>query len=435
MRIGPQCLLAVALSAIHVMAQVEFSAPMYFPVGPSPGPLVLGDFNCDGKPDVACLTSQGCIVLLNVGGGALSVPTNVFGMYLAGGAIATGDFNKDSILDLVVAQESSSTYAVVLLGDGSGRFTPITNSAVLNYPSCFAVGDFNQDGNLDLAVGNNPMWVSILFGRGDGSFGPRTNYTLKASVCDVRSDNVFGNQRPDLVVSFSWYSSFCVLSNAGAGAFTAPKYYGPIIYNSALELGDFNKDAGPDVAVVGRDAQLVSIWTNDGRGGFFYAYRYYLGFSPSSVAKADFNMDGRLDLVICGGTTMQFLLGTANASFVLLPPVAFPSNSFSLKGSIAAGDMDGDDLPDLVFANPASNSVGIMLNRSPPWLQITPMGGYNQISWHAGAGAGFVLEYSTNVSEPDGWMPFPYPPVTIGNQRAIADWASGAQKFYRLRKP
>lgn len=114
--------------------------------------------------------------------------------------------------------------------------------------------------------------------------------------------------------------------------------------------------------------------------------------------------------------------------------MSVPSDSGIRHGTVAVGDFNGDGTPDIAYVNYSGSSVAIMLNRTPPTLQITPMAGYNQIAWLATFGAGFTLEYTTNLLVPGSWQPFPYPPVLVGNQRAVADWADREQKFYRLRK-
>lgn len=93
------------------------------------------------------------------------------------------------------------------------------------------------------------------------------------------------------------------------------------------------------------------------------------------------------------------------------------------------GDINHDGRPDL------ADAFAVLLNQTPPTLRLSPMPGYVQLDWLATFGAGFSLEYSTNLTDPAGWRPFPYPPVAIGNQRAITDWSREGGKFYRLRRP
>jgi hypothetical protein len=91
-------------------------------------------------------------------------------------AVAEGDFNGDGHLDLVTANDGSNTVSV-LLGRGDGTFAPQVTYPVGNSPLSVAVGDFTGDGHLDLAVANDGSdTVSVLLGRGDGTFAPQVGH-------------------------------------------------------------------------------------------------------------------------------------------------------------------------------------------------------------------------------------------------------------------
>src|SRR5262249_56535719 len=91
---------------------------------------------------------------------------------------AVGDFNGDGKADLAVVNEGSNTVSI-LLGNGDGSLRPKTDFATGTQPWGLAVGDFNGDGKLDLVVANRGAnSLSILLGNGDGSFQPRTDTVL-----------------------------------------------------------------------------------------------------------------------------------------------------------------------------------------------------------------------------------------------------------------
>jgi hypothetical protein len=358
---------------------------------------------------------------LGRGHGTFAAPINF--SVLGSQPITAADFNNDGDLDILACP-------VVLLGDGTGSFPVRTNlNGYFSYATSVAVADFNCDGNLDLAIPSDNGSVAVLSGRGDGSFTTATNLQLAFNASgNVRAGDISGRGKTDLVVSLWGYpytNCFCVFSNKGDGSFGVPIYYSlrktnslgsllPIAHPS-LELGDFRANGQVDLAVLNRDispsgSNSFTIWTNGGRQNFSPMFEYTLGFPPTSIA--------------------VLLYGNGDGSFTMGTQMSLPSVK-----AFAAEDFDSNGTPDLAFANYASNCVAIMLNQTPPILQLTPVVGYNQINWLNSFGAGFVLEYTTNLDLPGSWQPFPYPPVLLGNQKAVTDWTSGDRKFYRLRKP
>jgi hypothetical protein len=135
-------------------------------VGGSPVSVAVGDFNGDGVADLAVATSSqfggsdGVSVLLSNGNGTFQARRFNAGNYP--NAVAVGDFNGDGRLDLAVAGTTMS----VLLGNGDGSFQAPQNVNAGDYPSAMAVGDFNGDGLADLAVANGTTNVSILLNDG-----------------------------------------------------------------------------------------------------------------------------------------------------------------------------------------------------------------------------------------------------------------------------
>jgi hypothetical protein len=118
--------------------------------------VVVGDFNRDGKPDLAVsmLGSATVSVALGNGDGTFGPATG----FAAGSSVwnlAVGDFNLDGIPDLAVTNPDSATVSV-LLGTGTGAFgAPMSFATDRDPEGGLAVGDFNGDGQLDLVTGNN----------------------------------------------------------------------------------------------------------------------------------------------------------------------------------------------------------------------------------------------------------------------------------------
>jgi hypothetical protein len=213
--------------------------------------------------------------------------------------VAVGDFNGDGKLDLAVANASSNNVSV-LLGNGTGGFGAATNYAVGAPPHSVAVGDFNGDGTLDLAVGNNGSNnVSVLLGNGTGGFGTATNYAAGSSPHSVAVGDFNGDGKPDLAVANQNSNNVSVLLGNGNGTFGPAINYAVVTTPESVAVGDFNGDGKPDLAVAnGGSGVSVSVLLGNGDGTFGAATDYAVGTRPVSVAVGDFNGDGGPDLAV-----------------------------------------------------------------------------------------------------------------------------------------
>ncbi len=182
-----------------------FSDPTNFSAGFTPTSIAMGDFNGDGKQDLAVAnynSNPGTVsILLGNGDGTFSGPTNLS----AGDSptwVAVGDFNGDGKQDLAVAISSSGTVSI-LLGDGNGNFGAATNFSAGGDPESVAVGDFNGDGKQDLAITIylDPGTVSILLGDGAGNFSGPVNFGVGRNPDSVAVGDFNGDGKQDLAVA------------------------------------------------------------------------------------------------------------------------------------------------------------------------------------------------------------------------------------------
>jgi len=274
-------------------------------------------------------------------------------------SVAVGDFNRDSIPDLAVANNSSSNAVSVLLGNGSGGFGTAVNYTVGSGPFSVAVGDFNRDGYADLAVANlGSNTVSVLFGNGSGGFGTAVNYTVGSGPISVAVGDFNRDGNPDLAVANSNSNTVSVLLGNGFGGFgTAVNYtVGSVPYSVAV--GDFNRDGYADLAVANLGSNTVSVLQNDKSGKFLPAVNYTAGTGPVAVAVGDFDNTGVLSLVVANyySNTVSVLRGPGNGSFTVATTVSVGTNPFS----VAVGDFNRDGLLDVAVANSGSNSVSVL---------------------------------------------------------------------------
>jgi FG-GAP-like repeat/FG-GAP repeat/IPT/TIG domain len=175
----------VYFDVTNATSSVSFDSTNFYALLGNPVSVAAGDFNGDGKLDLAVANVGGSVgavsILLGNGEGTFQPAVN----YDAGStpdSVAIGDFNGDGKLDLVVANHLGATVSV-LLGNGDGTFqSAVAYPTGGANPSSVVVGDFNGDGKLDLAVADIGLnVVSVLLGKGDGIFQSAQSYTAGTS--------------------------------------------------------------------------------------------------------------------------------------------------------------------------------------------------------------------------------------------------------------
>jgi hypothetical protein len=166
--------------------------------------------------------------------------------------------------------------------------------------------DFDHDGKLDLAVADvntphfGPGVVSILLGRGDGTFAPPVQVQAGIQACAVRAGDFNGDGKPDLAVATNLdvFGSVAILLGNGNGTFQPQVNYPTGRFSVALSVGDWNGDGAVDLAVVNQSSNTVTILAGRGDGTFELQANYETGGGPTSLVTGDFNLDGELDMAV-----------------------------------------------------------------------------------------------------------------------------------------
>ena len=360
------------LSGALVAHAGQFLEAPEYATGTSPQAVAVGDFNGDGKLDVAVVNgnSNTVSVMLGNGDGTFQAKTD-FATGSTPRGIAVGHFTSSGNLDIAVTNFASNTVSV-LLGNGDGTFQAKKDTAVGSGPIGIAVSDFNSDGNSDLVVTNSTDpagTVSVLLGQGNGSFSPQVAYAVNSTPVSVAVGDFNGDGVMDLVVANNNTNAnvVTVLLGNSNGTFGAkaslPVGSDPV----SVAVADFNNDLKLDIVVADQQGNTVSVMLGNGDGTFQSHVEYFTAASPNGVVVGDFNGDGKLDLAVSAGNgnTVSVLWGMGDGTFV----GQVNAGSGDIPLALASGDFNGDGKLDLVTANSGRNSVSVILNNGNETFQ------------------------------------------------------------------
>jgi hypothetical protein len=340
--------------------------------GNNPYSVAIGDFNRDGKQDLAIanVTNGGISIRLGDGLGGFSGLTGAASVG-SPHSVAIGDLNGDGLQDLAVAAADIGGNIPIDLGDGLGGFSYIRNVTVGSVPWSIAIGDFNRDGKQDFAVANLfEATVSIRLGDGLGGFISPTEINEGGAAIAIGDFN--GDGKQDLVLT-PGPDIISIRLGDGLGGFSDPTHVSVASNPRSVAIGDFNGDGRPDLAVGNAGSGTVSIRLGDGSGDFSGSIEVTVGFSPSSIAIGDFNGDGIQDLAVANydSDTVSIRLGDGTGGFSGSTEINVGAN----PSSVAVGDFNEDGVQDLAVANYLSypGIVSILLGQCISAATPTPI--------------------------------------------------------------
>lgn len=387
---------------------------------PSARAPVVADFNGDGRPDIAALTSGGiALYLSSSAGGALTAqagPTtsSPYTMHAT-------DVNKDGKSDLVVSSRTSSVVQI-FVGNGDGTFqvprsVTTSSSGFSDYQhNHIFTGDANGDGKVDLLVGDLNGNVQLYPGNGDGTFG--TGIVIGSTTQPIRSIRVAdldGNGSLEVIASSGTVvggsGAILTLQRQADGTFKNT-FTGTVSATIPIAATlDFDGDSKVDLAAATDEGKLL-LYRGNGDGTFATEVSSIIGGNPSFLTAgdlngdgkpdlvsggqfdfsrvaaqtfvsipnsdgstrtsqlepagqhnggtlADINKDGRLDLIVTSADRdeLSVILGRGDGSFVTNPVSG-------VVNSVATGDFNADGKLDVIYVGSSVNKLGIMLGRS-----------------------------------------------------------------------
>jgi len=341
-------------------------------------PSISGDLSFTDSLNGASPMSLGSTLLSPINtvvGLRASVPTQIGSNYIV--SVAAGDFNRDGIPDLVANNDNYGNGYTdslsILLGKGDGTFNPPSPLPLDNVPDQVAVADFNADGIDDLAVTcRSAGKVAIMLGRSDGTFAAATYFNSAPDVQYLAIADFNGDGKLDIVTGAVSSSTISTLLGNGDGTFAAPLNLN--IGNEVFGFwkGNFNSDNVPDLIV--RTPQGTLILLGAGDGSFSAGPSLNTG-EVAEIVVADFNGDGVTDFAAIVYHPSDSELPTDTVTIY----IANGDGTFNLKSTpitaapatdpdpiqMAVADFNGDGVQDIAVhldpPDPQNSTVKILL--------------------------------------------------------------------------
>ena len=426
-------------AASSVWAQTSpFFLPTPYATGASPTAVVADHFrgtvsDPDARVDLVVVNnaSTGSIsVFLGNGDGTFQTAVQYPTGGISSSALVQGDFNNDGKLDIAVLNGGSNTVAV-LTGNGDGTFNQPLVSAPFDIGEAVAAGDFNNDGNLDLVVAGLENGLYLLAGDGHGGFTasvlalpPSGSTFLSVALSDLNFDGLL-----DIVAvansGLGQPSTIEVFLNGGAGKFTLKSTIPASFYVASVVVGDANFDEIPDLITGSNDSATFNVLLGDGQGDFaapsssnsfsggdgFFTIPVAITSPPAigvrrhAVRPAQLGPFGE-DVVVLNGYGFAVLINTDENTSGQLPiyagPVSYgvrkegpdqPANSYA-----AVADFNGDGVPDIAVVDFTGGLVWVSL--AQPNSTFTAVGPGFQAGVDIAAGGQGTLTAVTAVNLP-----------------------------------
>lgn len=393
--------------------------------------MAVGDFNGDGKPDIAATDdyAKDVYIYLNDGHGGFGTPTAIpITMTALGpGSLFAGDFNEDGKQDLIVATVAGIQADILLAGNGDGTFTQRQDLPGSYGFSSATAADINQDQHLDVIFGGNgPIFVYLGDGRGNfqqQNFSNQGNSGLFTAV--VTADFNMDRKLDLIVASPIPTAGIRYYPGNGDGTFspatmvTSESLYQP----TSLATADFNADGKPDLLV--GSSSVAAIIPGSGDGTFNTTKLSYLSTPagnnntnpyPPLVAAVDVNGDHKVDAVVSDdfSRTISVFLNDGTGEFLQSAP-DFSSSIDSGVSQLAVVDLNGDSIPDMVVSSNITQNISVFLStkaKATPNISLTS----NSASQFFGSSVDFIGTVSGTAPAPTGTLSLVEGSTSLGQQ-------------------
>ncbi|HVT88874.1 MAG TPA: NPCBM/NEW2 domain-containing protein, partial [Tepidisphaeraceae bacterium] len=349
----------------------QFAAPVGYATGTNAHGVTSADVNGDNILDLLVANAGASNVSVLLGNGdATFKPAVNYGVGTTPKMVAVKDVSGDNIPDLVTANQDNSTISV-LINNGNGTFKSAVNYGSSANAHDLTIGDVDGDNDNDIVeVGWGASVVRVFRNNGTGTFSTFTDYNVGSAPHSVVLTNFNNDTMPDIAIADHGSNNIAVLLNNGTGGFGSATFYNSGTAPHQIRFGDFNGDTKTDLVTANDGSDNLSVFLGNGNGTFASAVNYAAGSVPKGVGIGDVNNDGKLDLISANtggnypngtnplGMTISVLLGNGDGTFNAAASFAAGDTPFSM----AVADFDSDGDLDIATANWHGDNVTIIEN-------------------------------------------------------------------------
>jgi hypothetical protein len=336
--------------------------------GPGAARVVAsGDLNRDGNADLVYSGGGQTLSILSIDADGSPAEESTYPTPAPPEQVVIGDFNDDNLPDVATLDQWG---IYILIERVTGGLDYPSSEPVSSTPQNLSLSDLDGDGHLDLALllydlSTATASVSVQLGRGNGAFASSSEFPTRYGEDLIEAGDLDGNGTADLVTASGSESGVSVLWDATNTGYSSQMVYATEARADFLALGDLNHDGRQDILVASADylpaAYSLNVLLNQGNG-IFTSTAHHEAASWWTLALADVNHDGNLDLVQTSGEQngLAVRLGLGDGTFAT-PTQATASNGSVANDGAVVGDLDGDGNLDLVSPDMSTTYLDVLL--------------------------------------------------------------------------